>query len=241
MSAPEKSYEKLISYVKGKVFDGTYKAGDRLPPERDLAMQLEISRNSVREGMRLLERMGIIQTHQGSGNYITTAKFADTFTEVMSMMYTLNEIGNEEIGDFRYTLEYGAMCLATSKATEKQKQKLAYYMDRLEKSTTLEEQVANEKVIHYVIMEASHNDYLIANLRALNRIMNMYIPTMRLRVIDRLNRGADDLMNAHRGMVEGVIEGNKEKGIAALEDHFRLIREAELIEKEIQEQEKQRR
>ena len=56
---------------------------------------------------------------------------------------------------------------------------------------------------------------------------------MRFRVIDRLNQGADDLMNAHRGMVEAVVEGNKEKGIAALEAHFRLIREAELVEKKI--------
>lgn len=231
MSVSEKSYEKLISYVKGKILDGNYKAGDKLEPERDLALKLEISRNSVREGMRILERMGIIQTHQGSGNYITTAKFADTLTEVMSMMYTLNEMGNEQIGDFRYTLEYGAMCLATGKATESQKQKLLYYMEQLEKSKTLEEQVANEKIIHYVIMEASHNDYLIANLRALNKIMDMYIPTMRFRVIDRLNQGADDLMNAHRGMVEAVVEGDKEKGIAALEAHFRLIREAELVEK----------
>ena len=53
----EKSYEKVIEYVKHGIGSGEIQAGEKLLPERELAQKLEISRNSAREGLRILENM----------------------------------------------------------------------------------------------------------------------------------------------------------------------------------------
>ena len=57
MATGERAYEKIINYVEQQVMQGRYKKGDKLPPERELAALLGASRNSVREGLGILERM----------------------------------------------------------------------------------------------------------------------------------------------------------------------------------------
>ena len=59
----EKPYQLVIDHVRGEILHGNLKPGDRLPGERELAEQLGISRNSVREGLRILENMGEYGSH----------------------------------------------------------------------------------------------------------------------------------------------------------------------------------
>lgn len=66
----EKSYEKVVDFVQNQILNGVYSTGDKLPSEREMALQLNVSRTSVREGIRILEQMGALSCQQGSGNYI---------------------------------------------------------------------------------------------------------------------------------------------------------------------------
>ena len=66
----EKPYQLVIDHVRGEVLHGNLRPGDRLPGERELAEQLGISRNSVREGLRILENMGVTSSQHGAGHYI---------------------------------------------------------------------------------------------------------------------------------------------------------------------------
>ena len=62
-----KAYERVISYIKGEILKGDLKQGEKLPPERELAEQLGVGRNSVREALRTLSLMGFISSTQGAG------------------------------------------------------------------------------------------------------------------------------------------------------------------------------
>src|SRR3712207_9356113 len=96
MVSTEKSYEKVIEYVRNHILKKEFKIGDKLLSERELAVHLGLSRNSVREGLRILERMGVLCSQQGAGNYIA-GRFESTLTEVLSMMYRSEErrVGKE--------------------------------------------------------------------------------------------------------------------------------------------------
>lgn len=72
MDTGERAYEKIINYVEQQVMQGRYKKGDKLPAERELAALLGASRNSVREGLGILERMGAISSQQGPGTLFLT-------------------------------------------------------------------------------------------------------------------------------------------------------------------------
>jgi DNA-binding FadR family transcriptional regulator len=64
---PKRTFEEIITQIQGRIQDGTIKKGDRLPSERDLAVQFEVSRNTVREALRTLEISGYIVLKRGAG------------------------------------------------------------------------------------------------------------------------------------------------------------------------------
>ena len=90
MDTGERAYEKIINYVEQQVMQGRYKKGDKLPPERELAALLGASRNSVREGLGILERMGAISSQQGAGNFMSVF-FEKTLVEVMTLIFILED------------------------------------------------------------------------------------------------------------------------------------------------------
>ena len=219
----ERSYMKIINYVKREILAGALKAGDQLLPERELAEILGVSRNSVREGLRTLDNMGVIKSFHGSGNYIA-GNFEETLTEVMTFMYMLKDMDYDHITEFRYALEWQAMNLAVRQATDQQRQKMQEYYKKLITADREETRVKYDKAIHYLLVQASKNDYMISNYKALNNIMDRYIPTMRGKIIEGM-KSDERLINAHRRIVEGFVEGNYLKGRQGLNLHFRYIKE----------------
>lgn len=219
----EKSYMKIINYVKREILAGALKPGDQLLPERELAEILGVSRNSVREGLRTLDNMGVIKSFHGSGNYIA-GNFEETLTEVMTFMYMLKDMDYDRITEFRYALEWQAMNLAVRQATDQQRQKMQEYYKKLITADREETRVKYDKAIHYLLIQASKNDYMISNYKALNNIMDRYIPTMRGKIIEGM-KSDERLINAHRRIVEGFVEGNYLKGRQGLNLHFRYIKE----------------
>ena len=212
----EKSYEKVIEYVKHGIGSGEIQAGEKLLPERELAQKLEISRNSAREGLRILENMGVLESQQGAGN------FDEILAEMLSFMYILKKIDVNKITEFRSTLEWGAIETGVKQATEEQRQKMMSYLDNLERAETEEERVRWDKAIHYLLIEASGNFCMLANYKALNKIMDEYIPKMRGKIIEGMH-SEQFLSRAHRTLAEGFAEGNIEKAREGLKLHFHYI------------------
>src|SRR2546429_9146448 len=63
-------YEQVAEQIRRLISDGTLKPGDLLPPERDLAVKLGVGRSSVRDAVRTLEGMGILEPRQGHGTAV---------------------------------------------------------------------------------------------------------------------------------------------------------------------------
>ena len=217
----EKSYEKVIEYVKKGIGSGEIQAGEKLLPERELAQKLEISRNSAREGLRILENMGVLESQQGAGNYVS-GNFDEILAEMLSFMFILKKIDVDKITEFRSTLEWGALESGVRQATAEQREKMMTYLENLENAETEEERVRWDKAIHYLLIEADGNLCMIANYKALNKIMDEYIPKMRGKIIEGMH-SEQFLSRAHRTLAEGFAEGNIEKAREGLKLHFHYI------------------
>lgn len=219
----EKSYKKTVEYVKNEIKEGRLRPGSRLASERDLADLLGTSRNSVREGLRVLENIGVLTSQQGSGNYIAI-NFEETMTDVLSFMYLLNGISLEQVTEYRRIIEFSAMRLAVDRAKEEQKVLILEHLKGLEEAETEETRVIHDKAIHRVLVAASHNDFLITNYDALANLMDRYVKSMRLNIISGM-QSQNMLEQTHRMLAEAVAEGDFEKGIRGLETHFGYIDE----------------
>lgn len=218
----EKTYEKVVEYVKSEILSGRLSPGDRLPSERELADRLGSSRNSVREGLRVLDNIGVVSSQHGSGNYISL-NFDETMTEVLSFMYLLKGIQEDQLTEFRRSIELESYYLAAGRITDQQKKELKEHLEKLETVRTESARVRHDRAIHQILVTASGNDFLITNYMALNNFIDRYIRSMRSRIINGMN-DQHMLAKAHRDLVEGMLEGNLEKGINGLMRHFEYIR-----------------
>lgn len=217
----QKSHTKVSDFIWGKIYNQEIKVGDKIPSERDLAKILGISRNSVREGLRVLDNVGIISSQHGSGNYVS-AKFEDTIAEIMSFMYILHGMDDKQITEFRYALEWEAVNLVSGKLSDETKEGLLFHLEALEKCSDDEEGAFHDKAIHYLLIGATGNDYMKYNYNALTKVMNMYIPRLRGKIIVGM-KSEEHLQSVHREIIEGLIEGNTDKSLKGLHAHFKYI------------------
>lgn len=220
-NAKPKSYSRLVEYVRQEIFLGHLKPGDRLPTERDLALQLDISRNSIREGLKSLQNMGVISPSQGSGNYIST-HFKETISELLTFLYFLKGMSEADVTEYRWMIERAALVPAARRISAQEKEQLLTCLARLEAAETEQEQMEQDRLLHEIIVRASRNDFLVANYEALTSFMDSYISTMRQRIIRGL-QGHNDLELAHRLLAEGIVQGDPHKAEQGLIKHYGYI------------------
>jgi GntR family transcriptional repressor for pyruvate dehydrogenase complex len=110
------STQQVIGHVRELIERGELRPGDRLPPERDLATQIGVSRPTVSAAIRALAAMGVVQSRQGSGTYIPAGPPA-LLSEPLRFQTALHNISRDEVYRARQILEVGAAGLAAEHAT----------------------------------------------------------------------------------------------------------------------------
>ena len=100
----KKVYEQVIEQIQKNIMDGTFKNGDKLPSERELSEKMAVSRTSIREALRVLETMGVVESRQGEGNFICS-NIEKSLLQPLSMMFKLNNGSWSDIFELRNILE----------------------------------------------------------------------------------------------------------------------------------------
>jgi DNA-binding FadR family transcriptional regulator len=186
----------VVQSIRQMIIDGRLRPGDRLPVEKDLAASLGVSRNPLREGVRALSLMGVLETRQGDGTYVTRLD-ASLLLAPMGFVVDLQDgSGTHHLHAVRRTLETEAAALAAQHITAAALTAAAELLHRNEAELTLDQPnhetvIENDIAFHRIIAEAAGNPVLSALIEALGG------RTMR----DRLSRsiaqpGADE--TSHR-------------------------------------------
>src|SRR5438034_823604 len=106
----------VVSHVRNLIDHGRLKPGDRLPPERDLARHVGVSRPTVRAGLRTLAALGVVRSRRGSGTYIPDGP-PTLGVEALSFIAALHKFTGDDVFEARRILEVGAAGLAAERAT----------------------------------------------------------------------------------------------------------------------------
>ena len=112
----EGSTDQVVAFVRDLIVRGRLRPGDRLPAERELAVQIGVSRPSVRAGLHALAAMGVVQSRHGSGTYIPAGPPA-LGSEPLSFLAALHGFTRDEMYEARRILEVEAAGLAAERAT----------------------------------------------------------------------------------------------------------------------------
>ena len=115
MKKTKKAYEIVIDSIKEQIMNQELVLGQGLPPEREISEKLGVSRNSVREALKILTVMGVVSSRQGAGNYIS-GNFKGYMVDALSMMFMLDKLDYDQINQIRIGLEMQAYALAVKNA-----------------------------------------------------------------------------------------------------------------------------
>lgn len=164
--------EQAISKIYDLISHQNLKENDRLPPERQLSEMLGISRNSLREAIRVLDMLGVIRVDQGSGMIIDPSRVSDAVTRHLTFALLLNREKLYELFEARIIVETECAGLAATRANSTERQLLHQTYDELyafreDRSRS----IALEIEIHNIVARASHNSVLEKILNSLKHIL----------------------------------------------------------------------
>lgn len=162
MAAPARSYKKIGELLRNELILGIYKIGDRLPPERDIAERLGVSRTVIREALIMLELENLVVVKKGSGVYVKTLPSENTSHDNISVQDETNDVGPFELLQARQLIESSIAEFAAIVANKSDILRLREILDRerqgLEEGR--DDYIADED-FHYAIAEITQNEVLM--------------------------------------------------------------------------------
>ncbi len=148
--------ETAIESLRQAIENGHWAVGEKLPVELELCHALGVSRNTVREAVRVLVHVGMLETRQGDGTYVRATKDAGE---------TLRRIADTELADqleVRIMLESEAAKLAAHRRTDDDLAQMTRYLDaRARAGTNLRERIEQDERFHHAVVQAAHNPALL--------------------------------------------------------------------------------
>ncbi|WAZ20602.1 FadR family transcriptional regulator [Streptomyces cinnabarinus] len=211
--------DEAIEKIKGMIVSGALGPGDRLPKESELAAELGLSRNSLREAVRALSLIRILDVRQGDGTYVTSLD-PQLLLEAMSFVVDFHR--DDTVLEFlavRRILEPAATALAAAHLDERQLDELSEQLDRLGTAPSVEELVAADLRFHRSIVGASGNSVLCSLLDGLSG------PTTRARIWRGLTQedAVSRTLQEHRAILAALRERDAEAARAWATVHIASV------------------
>ena len=210
-----KVYEGVSQQLQDLIRDGLLKPGDKLPPERELASMFQVSRSSLRDAIRALEMMGLVEPRQGEGTVVRDLS-ADSVVNPLASMLVRNSQLVAELLDVRKILEPP---LSARAATHASPEDIAYLSDILrrhkEKLVRGELAIEEDSEFHYAIAQSAKNSVV---MKVLDVLMDLLRKSRErsLQVAGRPQRS----LAGHLRVFRAIKLRNPEAAEAAMRQHL---------------------
>ena len=214
----EKVYFTVIEYIKQLAKEGKVSFGGRIPSERELMNTLGLSRNSIREALRSMENMGLIESRQGQGNFLVN-HMGRSLNSVFSMLLFTGESDYVEISQLRRFIEIGAYLLAVKKAEEEDISRLEEIWKGIEECSG-EEKVRRDKQFHDEIIRISGNRLLGILNESLGDLFETFIEELALHIA---SKDWNALCMCHEKVSECLRDRDVQGGMKAIREHYNII------------------
>lgn len=213
-----KEYFKVIEYIKEQMKNGTIQIGGKLETERKLSEKLGISRPSIREALRSMENIGLIESKQGSGNYLL-GDFSKNLTESFSLMLLMKQVDYVDITEVRRAIELEAYKIAMRSISDQQLKDIkSCLVNPL--NERFENEILFDRSFHFAIVKATGNGFMMNIVEPLASVCEELIEkTLKKATIDE----REQLAQLHMQIYLGLEEKNLEKGLSAINAHYDLI------------------
>jgi DNA-binding FadR family transcriptional regulator len=211
--------QRVFSALRERLLAGDLKSGERLPPERELALSLGVSRPILREALRSLAMLGFLEIRHGSGAYVRNPDIT-TLGDFLTFCMAQQPDVLDDVIQARIAIECQAIRLACEQASEADLNRIAASFTSL--METLDDPVLGGKAdyeFHLGIVKASRSAALLTLYRAISPLlMQSHVQRRRITVPGIRNY----LVDAHREVFLSIVDRKPDEAEARLREHFTI-------------------
>lgn len=216
----------IQSQLESMILEGSLKAGQKLPPERELALQFEVSRPSLREAIQKLEVKGLVTRRQGGGTFVSDnilSGFSDPLFDLMSQ----NNEAQFDLLEFRHGIEGMSAYYAAMRGTEADFDEIRSKHDAIGSAQLENDYKLEAKAVfdfYLAICAASHNAVILHLARSMSSLVvdniekNLTILAQRPDIFAKIAEYRTRLMDT-------IISGQPQKAWGASHRHLAFIEE----------------
>ncbi|UTR15589.1 FadR family transcriptional regulator [Salipaludibacillus sp. LMS25] len=215
MSVGSKVYLNILKEISRIMQDDQLEPGDKLPSERELAERLQAGRSSVREALRALELLDLIETRKGEGTFIQQAG-SHRLADILASFLLKEEKAKEDVTETRRILEIEAVRLGCHRVEEHQLTKLKQHMNEAKKKySTGDLPVEEDYLFHKTLVETSHNNLLLNIWRPLVEYAKIALEQS----LSRVGRPGDTI-EEHEKIYQALEARDESAAVQALSEHL---------------------
>lgn len=214
-SQQEKIYIEIIRELNHIIQEDELKTGDKLPSERELSERLNVGRSSVREALRSLELLDLIETRRGEGTFIKSIG-GHRLVEVLASFFLREKKARNDLAETRKIVEIEGLRLACKRIDEAQLQSLEKLIEQSKKSWDNGDfPVEEDYLFHKTIVEACHNSLLL-------HIWISLVEYSKVALRESLSREGrpEQSINEHIQIYTALKNRDEEEAIKALRNHL---------------------
>lgn len=219
--------DEAVQQIESLILEGVLRVGDRLPGERELAKQFDVSRPILRDALKTLEARGLLVSRHGGGTFVADV-IGQVFSKPVMELIATHKKAAADYMEYRREIEGVAADYAARRATSDDRALLGQIMQRMEaahRRGDFEEEAAIDVEFHSAIGECAHNIILLHTLRSCYRLLSDGVFHNRLLVYS-LPGARDRLLEQHRAIHKAVTGGNPEAARQAAMRHIEFVAQA---------------
>lgn len=212
--------EEVITQILGLIEKNVYKPGDLLPTERDLAEMFGVGRSSVREALRVLQSMEVVEKKAGSGTYLTNRTLAST--RIFNTSYILEKFEIIDLSEARLVLEEQIVGLAAKRAGRENIEAMREANLQLEKLIGCGDRqkiVESDFNVHRMIADGAQNVFLSDMLEALG------VALVKYNIAVLTQDKTESAVEFHNRIIDAVEAKDEQGARKEMENHIKNVHE----------------
>jgi GntR family transcriptional repressor for pyruvate dehydrogenase complex len=211
------STERVITFVRNLIARGELRPGDRLPAERDLALELHVSRPTIRAGLRALAAMGVVVSKHGSGTYIPDGP-PTLGSEPLRFLAALHGFSRDEMYEARRILEVSAAGLAAERAGAEHVAAIAEEVASLFASIDDPQAFLVHDIRFHRAVAAASGNPILASL--MEMVAALYYERRRETAARASDRNLRDAADLHRSIYQAIRTHDAERARTIMNEHL---------------------
>ncbi|WP_025820710.1 pyruvate dehydrogenase complex transcriptional repressor PdhR [Shewanella marina] len=220
----------IMAQLEQMILEGSINPGQKLPPERELAIQFEVSRPSLREAIQKLEAKGLLTRRQGGGTYVKQQLWQSLADPIVELMHADPE-SQYDLLEFRHATEGMMAYFAALRGTDADMDSIERAIAEVERVDSIEAKADAIVKFYRTIAEASHNVAMLHLVLSLSPVLHKNV-AQNLELLSRRDE-ASKMANEHRhALLAAIVKRDPEAAREASNEHLSYIEEVMLSVRE---------